>query len=46
MATATLGGAGYLAAAVWLGLVPADVLAWVRGLAPRRPGRPPLGRAA
>jgi O-antigen/teichoic acid export membrane protein len=42
MLTATLGGAGYLAAALWLGLVPADVLGWVRELTfsgRRRSGR-------
>jgi O-antigen/teichoic acid export membrane protein len=44
--TATMGGAGYLAAALWLGLVPRDVLRWVRGLLPRRAGRSPLRRAA
>ena len=45
--TATLGGAGYLAAALWLGLVPRDVLGWARlGLLPRRARRPPLRRAA
>jgi O-antigen/teichoic acid export membrane protein len=46
MLTATLGGAGYLAAALWLGLVPGDVLAWVHGFVPRRARRPPLRPAA
>jgi O-antigen/teichoic acid export membrane protein len=43
---AALGGAGYLAAALRLGLVPRDVLGWVRALLPRRMRRPPLRRAA
>jgi O-antigen/teichoic acid export membrane protein len=44
--TAALGGAGYLAAAVALGLVPRDVLRWIRGLVPRRGDRSALRRAA
>jgi O-antigen/teichoic acid export membrane protein len=44
--TATLGGTGYLAAAVALGLVPRDVLCWIHGLVPRRARRSALRRAA
>lgn len=46
LATAALGGLGYLVLVVRLGILPPDVLGWARGLVSRRPPRPPLDSAA
>jgi hypothetical protein len=48
LVTAMLGGLGYLAVVIRLGIMPRDVLGWVRGLLSRRRSRrgPPVSSAA